>query len=114
MALNDNRVRVEEAPSIVFEVFICGDINQAKHFLTQMAADTGMCVSVDETEYVYTGGREKGMVVRIINYPRFPSTEHELEEFAHNVALSLMGYLGQQSCSVIGPRKTTWFSRRDE
>jgi len=113
MSLNDSQIKIEEAPTLVFEIFICGDINMAKHFLAQMAADTGMCVSVDETEYVYSGGRERGMVVRIINYPRFPSTESDLSDFSHEVALSLMAYLGQETCSVVGPRTTVWLSRRD-
>lgn len=65
-------IQITTAPSYVFEIYMAGDINDAKRKLTQIAAEQGACWSVDPTEFIYSGGRELGFVVRSINYPRFP------------------------------------------
>lgn len=100
------------APSCVFEIYMAGDISDAKRFLTKLAATQGACWSVEPTEFIYSGGRELGFVVRIINYPRFPKTIDTLEKDAITVAEQLMLELGQGSCSVVGPDTTVWLNRR--
>jgi hypothetical protein len=106
------RVAVEE--TVVVEIFIGGDINQGKHRLSQLASQNGACWSVEPTEFIYTGGREVGMIVRSINYPRFPSTVDKLMEDAILIAQELMYHLGQGSCSVVGPKETVWLTRRKD
>lgn len=104
------KIAVEE--SIVVEIFIAGDIEQGKHRLSQLASQKGACWSVDATEFIYTGGRELGMIVRTINYPRYPSTVDKLMEDAILIAQELMYHLGQGSCSVVGSTETIWLTRR--
>jgi len=100
------------APSAVFEIYMAGDIHDAKRFLAKRAADSGACWSVDATEFVYSGGREQGFIVRTINYPRFPKSVDTLQEDAINTATMLMMELGQGSCSIVGPDTTVWLNRR--
>lgn len=100
--------------SCVFEIYMAGDINDAKRELAKMAASQGACWSVDSTEYIYSGGRELGFVVRVINYPRFPKSVNQLEQEAVETAKKLMTELGQASCSVVGPEETVWLTRRKE
>ena len=110
-ALNIKEVR---AASCVFEIYMAGDINDAKRELAKIASELGACWSVDSTEYIYSGGRELGFVVRTINYPRFPKPISQLEEEAVTTAKKLMKKLGQGSCSVVGPEETVWLTRRKE
>jgi len=98
--------------TVVFEIYMAGDINDAKRKLTKLAAEQGACWSVEPTEFIYSGGRELGFTVRTINYPRFPKTIDTLEQDAITVATELMLELGQGSCSIVGPEKTTWLNRR--
>ena len=100
--------------SAVFEIYMAGDIADAKRKLTKLAAEQGACWSVDATEFIYSGGREQGFIVRTINYPRFPKTVDTLEQDAISVATELMLELGQGSCSIVGPETTIWLTRRKE
>lgn len=114
MSLRNNPMVETNAKSIKFEIYIGGDINQAKHNLAQLFSREDFCVSIDPTEFIYTGGRESGMIVRLINYPRFPRSHEELYEIAKDIAIDLIDYLGQSSCSIVGPNETIWFSRRQK
>lgn len=112
-AFNDT-ILAKTAPSYTYEIYMAGDIDDAKRKLTQLAATKGACWSVDPTEFIYTGGRELGFIVRLINYPRFPSTTDQLFDQMHTVATELMTGLGQGSCSIVGPEETVWLTRRKE
>jgi len=107
-------IKIVTAPSLVFEIYMAGDINDAKRFLTKLAAEQGACWSVDPTEFIYSGGRELGFVVRIINYPRFPESVDKLQKSAITLATDLMLSLGQGSCSIVGPKDTIWLNRRKQ
>lgn len=112
MAEPFTEIQVHTAPSCVFEIYMAGNIHDAKRKLTQLAATQGACWSVDKTEFIYSGGREKGFIVRIINYPRFPKSVDSLRQSALELAKELMIELGQGSCSIVGPDKTIWLNRR--
>lgn len=107
-------INLVTADTAVFEIYMAGDINDAKRKLTQLAAEQGACWSVDATEFVYSGGRELGFIVRTINYPRFSKTIDTLENDVIRVAEQLMLALGQGSCSIVGQNKTVWLTRRRE
>jgi hypothetical protein len=113
MSFNDT-VITKYTPSHTYELYMAGDINDAKRKLTQLAAEKGACWSVEPTEFVYTGGREHGFIVRTINYPRFQSTPTQLFNQMHDLAIKLMTELGQGSCSIVGPLETVWLTRRKE
>ena len=106
------KIEAVECPSRVFEIYMAGCIDDCKRFLARQAAAKGACWSVDPTEFIYSGGRELGFIVRTINYPRFPQDAATLESDTVTLAETLMGYLGQGSCSIVGPEKTIWLNRR--
>jgi hypothetical protein len=100
--------------TIRFDIFIAGDLDQAKQVCREYCFNVGLCVTVEPVEFIYTGGQETGMRVGLINYPRFPTTEEALHEHASELATFLMRRLCQHSYSIVGPRETEWFSRRPE
>jgi hypothetical protein len=71
-------------------------------------------VTVTRTTYIYTGGEQDGVIVGLINYPRFPSEPVLIEDRAIWLAKELREALGQESFSVQTPTTTTWFSWRAE
>lgn len=99
-------------PTIRFDIFIAGDLAEAKKICRQYCFDVGLCVTVESVDFIYTGGEEAGLKVGLINYPRFPSTEADLCAHADTLGRLLMEGLFQQSFSVVGPAETKWSSRR--
>ena len=100
------------ATTIRFDIFIAGDIDQAKQVCREHCFEVGLCVTIEPVTYIYTGGEEEGVRVGLINYPRFPATEDQIAEKARCLADRLMRRLCQHSYSIVGPDETGWFSRR--
>jgi hypothetical protein len=98
--------------TIRFDIFMAGDIEQAKQVCREYCYDVGLCVHVEPVCYIYTGGEESGFKVGLINYPRFPSDRADLELKASRLAELLVQRLRQHSYSIVGPNETVWVSRR--
>lgn len=77
-------------PTIRFDIFIAGDLAQAKQVCREYCFAVGLCVTVEPVAYVYTGGEEAGVRVGLINYPRFPSSEEAIAAHAVTLAADLM------------------------
>jgi hypothetical protein len=107
-------MRTESAPSYPVSIFIAGDCTTAREACRSHCDEIGLCVTVTPTTYVYTGGEEAGVVVGLINYPRFPAEPAKIEEKAALLGMKLREALGQESFSVQTPTTTTWFSWRAE
>lgn len=60
-------------------IFMSGPIEAAKQVLRSMCLRVGLCVTIDPTLFIYTGGEEAGYVVGLLNYPRFPATPAEID-----------------------------------
>lgn len=61
----------------------------------------GLCVTVTETTFVYKGGWERGAIVGLINYPRFPKEESEIKELAIELARLMKERFGQKRMSIV-------------
>lgn len=103
---------IESCETYRVDIFIAGDLAQAKQVCREHCFEVGLCVTVEPVTYIYTGGEEEGVRVGLINYPRFPSSKLDLIEKAEALAEKLMTRLCQHSYSIVGPETTTWFSRR--
>lgn len=66
-------------PSIRVQIFMAGDISEAKKEIRSYCYEVGLCVTVTPTDFIYTGGEESGFVIGLVNYPRFPDSR-EAEE----------------------------------
>lgn len=107
----NNEITRTAAPSYKAEIYIGGNYAAAVEACRAYCLK-GLCVSVEAADYVYTGGIESGVVVRLINYPRFPKPPAEIEADALALAEYLIRALHQSSASVYTPDNTTWLSRR--
>lgn len=101
-------------PTISYSIFIGGDSNKAEKICREYCDKKGFCVTVTPTKYVYSYGEEEGVIVGIINYPRFPKSKTDLRNCAVDLGKRLVAGLNQRSFSIQGPEETEWFSWRKE
>ena len=94
-------------------IFMAGDIEQAKEVCQKHFDTVGLCVTVTPTTYVYTGGREAGFVIGLINYPLHPTEPRVIDNTALELAKALRVALRQKSFTVQNPDETRTFSWRD-
>jgi Fe-S-cluster-containing hydrogenase component 2 len=101
-------------PTYAVSIYMAGDIETAKRLLRQECYECGLCVTVDPTTYIYTGGEEQGFVVGMVNYPRFPSDRESIWSRAKSIAEKLIGSCCQWSALLVAPDKTEWMTCRPE
>ena len=66
-------------------------------------------VTFTKTEFIYVNGNEPGVIIGLINYPRFPDTNQNIKDKAFELAKKLMVELNQNRCSVVCSDKTYMF-----
>jgi len=101
-------------PTISYSIFVGGNAIKAEKICRKYCDKKGFCVTITPTKYVYSYGEEEGVIIGIINYPRFPKSKEELRSCAVELAHKLVKKLNQRSVSIQGPEETEWFSWRDE
>jgi len=94
-------------------IYSSGPIEEAKRILRKECHREGLCVTVEPTLFIYTGGEEQGFVVGLLNYPRFPHTPDEIWGRARHVALVLLEGCSQHSILLQAPDKTEWITTRE-
>ena len=105
-------MKTAHTTSFPVSIFIAGDHNEALTACRAYCDHIGLCVTVTPTTYAYTDGQEAGVIVGLINYPRFPKLLDEIEAQAIDLGHHLREALGQESFSVQTPARTTWISFR--
>ena len=92
---NRNFIARNTAKAYSASIHIAGSFMQAETLCRRWVM-RGACVQVIPCSYIYTGGEEEGILVRLMQYPRFPRPEHEILE----MAVELGQYLAQELCQV--------------
>ena len=73
----------------------------------------GLGLTITDTEFVYTDGGEKGVVIGLINYPRFPKNEREIMDLARGIVHLIMTLTEQKRISVVYPDLTIMYEKED-
>lgn len=102
------------APSFSVEIHMAGDMGKAVLIIQRYVDEVGLCITLTPQSFIYTGGREDGFKIGLINYPRFPKEPNEIISLARSLANLLWAPLGQQSYSIVTPIETIWVSHRPE
>ena len=84
-------------------------LETVRQWLRTYVDATGLCVTITPTEFIYTKGSEPGVIVGLINYPRFPSSANSIRTKATEIAEGLMALLKQQRVTVVYPDQTVMF-----
>lgn len=106
-------MKTKTESTITVRIFMSGPIEVAKQVLREECL-SGLCVTIEPTHYIYTGGEEAGYVVGLLNYPRFPATLDYLMEKATRITETLIERTFQRSGLVVGPVETTWVYRDEK
>jgi len=64
------------------------------------------CVTVTPTKFIFKGGHEPGVVIGVINYPRFPNSRSFLRVHIIRLAKRLLAELKQFRVSIVFPDET--------
>lgn len=96
------------------KLYIAGPIEVAKQIIREECLREGLCVTIEPTTYIYTGGEEAGYVVGLLNYPRFPKTIDELDARARNLMKKLIDGTHQHSGLMVTPSNSYWTSKREQ
>lgn len=107
-------MRIKTADSFYVMIWIAGDYAAAVQACREFCMKTPLCVTVTPTAYVYTGGMQDGICVRLFNYPRFQTSPEKLADKAGRLAEWLRLALCQESYSIECPNHITWVSNRPE
>lgn len=102
------------APSYTVQVFIAGPLHRIEDVCREFCYREGLCVSVEPTRFIYTGGEETGAAIRLVNYPRFPTTPRALALTARRLAKELIEKCHQETALVVSPKFTRWITRRKD
>lgn len=99
-------------PAHWVKLYLSGPIEVAKQIIREECIRAGLCVTIEPTTYIYTGGEEQGYVVGLINYPRFPSTPEEIDARGRDLMQKLMLGTFQGSALMMNPHTSEWISTR--
>ena len=104
---------IKKCPTYWAKIYIAGPLAQIEQICRRYVMD-GCCVTVTPTNYIYTMGEETGVEIGMINYPRFPSANPEIEllEQATDLGDQICSECFQGSFTVMTPVDTYFFSRR--
>ena len=112
--LHQRTPATKSSPSCTIRIWMAGDHDEARRALRDYAARKGACISLQKTDYIYTGGEERGICATLINYPRFPKSPEDMVLMARDVAEHLCRALCQGSYTIETPENCLFVSYRSE
>jgi hypothetical protein len=89
-------------------------LDEARAICQEITDRGGLCVSLTPTEFVYKNGSEPGVIVGLINYPRFPKMHCEIKEQAIELAEKLKTAMRQERVSIVCSDETIMLEGSDE
>jgi hypothetical protein len=96
------------------KIYSSGSIEVAKQVVRYSCQQAGLCVTIEPTTFIYTGGEEAGFVIGLINYPRFPLPNGDIWNRAEELAREILTETYQDSTLIMSPDKTLWITKREE
>jgi hypothetical protein len=107
-------MKTETATTHVVRLYLSGPIEVAKQAIRAETLRAGLCVTIEPTTFIYTGGEEAGYVVGLLNYPRFPCDPQALEGRARDLMEKLLAATHQHSALMVTPTQSVWITMREQ
>lgn len=95
------------------KIYLSGSVELIKNACREYCLQIGLCVTVQEVLFIYTGGEEYGVEIGLINYPRFPEDEKAVMSKAVDLADRCRAASFQHSYLILSPDETIWDSIRN-
>jgi hypothetical protein len=106
-------MKIVKDDTYTVKIYMSGPIEVAKQIIREECLTAGLCVTVEPTTYIYTGGEESGFVVGLLNYPRFPTTPEKLLARARILTVKLLDGTFQHSALIVTPTMSEWHTMRE-
>jgi len=103
----------EKVKSYQVNIYLSGSIDIIKNVCREYCL-IGLCVTINPTLFIYTGGEEFGVEIGLINYPRFKDEEINILNKAKELAALCRDAAFQHSYLIIDDNETIWNSTRDK
>ncbi|MFI5404959.1 MAG: hypothetical protein ACHQ1D_00450 [Nitrososphaerales archaeon] len=88
-------------------------VDSAKQLVRDYVNRVGLGVSFTETTFIYSEGEEPGLIIGLINYPRFPASDNEIEKRAMELGRILLTALSQERLSIVMSDYTIMLEKED-
>jgi hypothetical protein len=95
----------------IVRIYISGPVPVIEQICRQDCMENPMCVTVDPTKFIYTGGEETGAVIGLLNYPRFPSSKEAINARARSLAIKLLEGTHQRNALIVSSETTELVSQ---
>jgi len=92
------------------KIYMAGDFAVAKETCRKFV-ESGLCVNINRLDYIYTFGEQSGFVVELIQYPKFPDTEHSILNKATSLMEILLEKCHQKSCTIMTQEDSYYVER---
>lgn len=106
-------MKTEKAATYWARIYMSGPVEVAKQVIRKDCLRKGLCVTVDPTTFIYSGGEETGFVIGFVNYPRFPVKPQEIRDRAMDLMHQILDATHQHSAMLVTPEETVWVSKRE-
>ena len=105
---------VKQSAAYAVAIWVAGDADDARRLCRQYCMEIGLCVTVTDCDFIYTGGQESGVRIGLLNYPRFDEGADVIWRKAEDLAHRLRAGLCQHSVLIQDDNKAVWLSCRRE
>ena len=79
----------------------CYSIDEIRKWLQNFCNDVKLGITLTQTEFIYVDGGEPGVIVGLINYPRFSRPIADIKNIAITIAEGLMDLCHQERVSIV-------------
>jgi hypothetical protein len=105
-------VKTKITKSFWANIYMAANLESAEQVCREFCL-SGMCVTVTRTNYIYTKGEESGVVVGLLNYPRFPRSDEQIITAAKDLGNMLMERCCQGSYLIQTPKEAIFITSRE-
>jgi hypothetical protein len=88
-------------------------IDNIRQWLQNFCNDVRLGVTLTPTEFIYVDGNEPGVIIGLVNYPRFPKPIKEIKENAVAIAQGLMELCLQERISIVFSDETVMLEAKN-
>lgn len=89
------------------------DIQEVYELIQDHCDIVGLCVTVTGARYIYTNGWEDGVIIGLIQYPRFPDKKDGIWYEARSIAEKLMYAFNQYRVTMMDGSKVLMLSNEN-
>jgi hypothetical protein len=89
-------------------------IDEVRQWVQNYCNEAKLGVTFTLTEFIYVDGGEPGVIIGLINYPRFPRSINEIKEKATAIAQGLMELCHQERVSIVFSDETVMLEKQEE